>query len=61
MPPVVVTVVGIAWMQAGAWRVNAVKAGGSFSARARSRFRSAPFWAFSFVFQVLLRPGVPFF
>ena len=60
MPPVVVSVVGIAWMQAGAWRVTGVKAGGS-SGVSSVAFPLGAVLALLVVFQVVLRPGVPFF
>jgi hypothetical protein len=60
MPPVVVTLVGIAWMQAGAWRVTGVKAGGS-SGVSSVAFPLGAVLILLVVFQAVLRPGVPFF
>jgi hypothetical protein len=60
MPPVVVTVIGVAWMQAGAWRV--VDASPGVGARAASlAYPLGAVLVLLFVFQVVLRPGVPFF
>lgn len=58
--PVVVTVIGIAWLQAGAWCVSRVtSAGGS-----RGRSIAYPLGALVILlllFQLLLRPGVHFY
>jgi hypothetical protein len=59
MVPVVVTLIGIAWIQAGAWRVSTAKAEGL----------GAPSIAYPLgavvilflVFQFLLRPGIHFY
>jgi hypothetical protein len=60
MPPVVVTVIGIAWMQAGARRITGVETGGNSGVSSVAVPLGAVL-ALLFVFQVLLRPGVPFF
>jgi hypothetical protein len=52
--------VGIAWMQAGAWRVTGVKARGS-SGVSSVAFALSAVLGVLVVFQVVLRPGVPFF
>jgi len=58
--PVVVTVIGIAWLQAGAWRVSAVKTEGG-SAMAPIIYPLGALLILLLVFQLLLRPGVRFF
>jgi len=60
MPPLVVTVIGIAWIQAGAWHVSGAKAGGG-SGTGSVACPLGAVLVLLFVFQVLLRPGVPFF
>jgi hypothetical protein len=58
--PAVVTVIGIAWLQAGAWHVNGVKTQGSSGVGSIA----LPLGALLFlllVFQLLLRPGVRFY
>jgi len=60
MPPVVVTVIGMAWIQAGAWRVVGVRAGGG-SGAVSIAYPLAAVLILLLVFQLLLRPGVPFF
>jgi hypothetical protein len=60
MLPVLVTVIGIAWLQAGAWRVSGVTTGGSPAAGSIT----CPLGALLIlllVFQLLLRPGVRFY
>jgi hypothetical protein len=58
--PVVVTLIGIAWIQAGAWAVEGVKAGEILKSK-------STIYAFSallillLVFQVILRPGIRFY
>jgi hypothetical protein len=60
MVPVVVTIVGIAWLQAGAWRVSEVEAGGGgLGARSVAHALGAVL-ILLLVFQLLLRPGVHF-
>ncbi|MGH8178487.1 MAG: hypothetical protein ACREV5_19700 [Steroidobacter sp.] len=60
MLPVVATVIGIAWIQSGAWRISAVKVGGGSAVGSIARQLGAVLLLL-FVFQVLLRPGVSFF
>ena len=58
--PVAVTIVGLAWMQAGAWRLYGAPAG---DARPVARVRDAAFWLLVVfaVFQLVLRPGIAFY
>jgi hypothetical protein len=58
--PAVVTVIGIAWLQAGAWRVSDVKTEGS-SGVGSIAFPLAALLVLLLVFQLLLRPGVRFY
>jgi hypothetical protein len=60
MVPVVVTVIGIAWLQAGAWRVSGAKAGSSFGAPSVAYALGAVLLLL-LVFQFLLRPGIRFY
>jgi hypothetical protein len=58
-PPVLVTIVGISWIQAGAWRVNA-----TIGTSARVSAFAWPLGAalvLLAIFQLLLRPGVRFY
>ena len=58
--PVVVTLIGIAWLQAGAWAVEAVMASGSLSSKSIAYAFSARLILLG-VFQLLLRPDVHFY
>jgi hypothetical protein len=58
--PVVVTVVGIAWMQAGAWAVEGVQARGASSSKSIAYACSA-LLILLLLFQLVLRPGVRFY
>jgi hypothetical protein len=58
--PVVVTIVGIAWLQAGAWAVSDVKASGTLGSRSIAYAFGALFLLL-LVFQLVLRPGVRFY
>jgi hypothetical protein len=58
--PVVVTVIGIAWMQAGAWAVSQVKASASLSSRSIA-YAFGALLLLLLVFQLILRPGVRFY
>jgi hypothetical protein len=60
MVPVVVTVIGIAWLQAGAWCISGVKTGGGPGAGSIS-YPLGALLALLLVFQLLLRPGVRFY
>ncbi|HWW69361.1 MAG TPA: hypothetical protein VN089_05440 [Duganella sp.] len=58
--PLVVTVIGLAWIQAGAWRarINAHHGGGTAGSIARPL---GAVLCLLLVFQILLRPGVHFY
>jgi hypothetical protein len=58
--PVVVTVIGIAWIQAGAWAVKGVKAGSILSSKSIA-YASSALLILLLVFQFVLRPGVRFY
>jgi hypothetical protein len=58
--PVLVTVIGIAWMQAGAWRVRTAQANGSAS-ELRLAVPMSALVLLLLVFQFVLRPGIGFF
>jgi hypothetical protein len=58
--PVVVTLIGIVWIQAGAWTVGGVKAGGNVYATSIAYAFSA-LLALLLVFQLVLRPGIRFY
>ena len=58
--PVVVTGVGMFWIQSGAWRLRTVKAAGQPVAIPLA-YPMAAAVALLLVFQLLLRPGIPFF
>jgi hypothetical protein len=59
-PPLAVTILGIAWIQAGAWRAADAKPGG-FSA-ARPLFPLLGLLLILLLaFQLVLRPGIPFY
>jgi hypothetical protein len=60
MVPVVVTVIGIVWMQAGAWRIGTVNATGRLGARSIA-YSFAAVVILLLVFQLVLRPGVRFY
>lgn len=58
--PVAVALVGMAWIQAGAWRRYGAPAGDT---RPVTRVREPVFWLLVVftIFQLVLRPGIPFF
>ena len=58
--PVVVTVIGIAWIQAGAWAAVEEKASGTLNSRSIAYAFSA-LLILLLVFQFILRPGVRFY
>jgi hypothetical protein len=58
--PVVVTVIGVAWIQAGAWAVSSVKASGTLGSRSIVYALGAVV-ILLLVFQLVLRPGVRFY
>ena len=55
-PPVADTVMGIAWMQALAWRVRGVKPAGVPAAS--PLYAAAALLALLLLFQLVLRPGI---
>jgi hypothetical protein len=57
--PVVVTIAGLVWMQAGAWRPG--RAAGSSAAAAQLAWPLGAVAGLLMVFQLLLRPGVRFY
>lgn len=60
MVPVVVTVIGVAWLQAGAWRVGGVKS----EVKSPAESIALPLCALLIlflIFQLLLRPGIRFY
>jgi hypothetical protein len=59
--PVVVTVIGIAWIQAGAWAVKDVKANSVLSSKSIAYVLAALLILLLLAFQFLLRPGVRFY
>jgi hypothetical protein len=58
--PVLVSVIGIVWIQAGAWRTRAVQATGD-TGQWRIGIAAGALVLLLLVFQCVLRPGVPFF
>jgi hypothetical protein len=58
--PVVVTMIGIAWIQAGAWAINNVQTSGTLGSKSIAYAFGALFLLL-LVFQLILRPGVRFF
>ena len=58
--PVVVTVVAIAWIQAGAWAVTHVKASGNLGSRSMM-YASSALLILLLIFQFVLRPGIRFY
>jgi hypothetical protein len=60
MVPLIVTLIGVTWIQAGAWRVHAVKPKRSLGAPSIA-YPLAAVLLLLLVFQFLLRPGVRFY
>jgi hypothetical protein len=58
--PAVVTLVGITWMQSGAWRMSAVDAGGRLGERSIA-YSLAAVAILLLLFQLVLQPGVHFY
>jgi hypothetical protein len=58
--PVVVTVIGIAWLQAGAWAVEGVKASATLSSTSIA-YAFGALLILLLVFQLVLRPGIRFY
>ena len=60
MVPVVVTCIGIIWMQCGAWLIRNVSATGDSRNMSVARLAGAVV-VLLLVFQLVLRPGIPFY
>ncbi len=60
MVPVVVTVIGVAWIQAGAWRINGSRPGDG-SAVGSIAWPLGAVLFLLLIFQLLLRPGIRFY
>jgi hypothetical protein len=60
MVPVIVTVIGMVWLQAGAWATTGIKAGGRFSGEPNS-YAIGGLVMLLLIFQFLLRPGIRFY
>jgi hypothetical protein len=58
--PVVVTVIGIAWIQAGAWAVGEVKVSGTLGSKPIA-YASGAVVVLLLLFQLVLRRGVRFY
>jgi hypothetical protein len=58
--PVVVTLIGIAWIQAGAWAVDGAKASGSLKSKSMI-YAFGALLILLLVFQIILRPGIRFY
>jgi hypothetical protein len=58
--PAVVTLVGITWMQSGAWRIRDVNAGGRLGERSIA-YSFAAAVILLLIFQLVLRPGIRFY
>lgn len=58
--PVVVTMVGLAWIQAGAWAVEAVKPGATLASKSIA-YAFGALLVLLLVFQFVLRPGIRFY
>ena len=58
-PPIVVTVIGVAWMQAGAWRLRVARPD-AHTPLASPLYPLGALLALLLVFQLLLRPGIRF-
>lgn len=60
MVPLVVTVVGLVWIQAGAWRIGA-KAGGGDAEAGSIAWPLGAVMCLLLIFQLVLRPGLRFY
>jgi hypothetical protein len=60
MVPVIVTVIGMLWLQAGAWATTGIKASGRFSGEPNS-YAIGGLVMLLLIFQFLLRPGIRFY
>jgi hypothetical protein len=59
-PPIAVTILGLAWIQANAWRAAGARPGGFSAARPVFPLLGA-LLVLLLVFQLVLRPGIPFY
>lgn len=59
VPPIAVTIVGIAWLQANAWRAAGVRPSGLSPLSLRTPLAAVA--VLLLIFQLVLRPGIPFF
>jgi hypothetical protein len=59
-PPIAVTILGLAWIQANAWRAADARPGGFSAARPVFALLGA-LLVLLLVFQLVLRPGIPFY
>jgi hypothetical protein len=59
-PPIAVTILGVAWIQAAAWRETGAKPGRVSAARPIFSLLGA-LLILLLVFQLILRPGIPFY
>ncbi len=58
--PVVVTIIGVAWIQAGAWAVAGVKAQGTLGSKSAA-YACGALLILLLIFQFVLRPGIRFY
>lgn len=58
--PVVVTIIGVAWIQAGAWAVEGVKAQGTLGSKSAA-YACGALLILLLIFQCVLRPGIAFY
>lgn len=58
--PVVVTLIGVAWIQAGAWALEGVKAQGTLGSKSAA-YAFGALLVLLFIFQFVLRPGIRFY
>jgi hypothetical protein len=61
MVPAVVSVIGIAWIQAGAWRTGGVRSGSGGPAAGSIAWPLVAVLFLLLIFQLLLRPGIRFY
>jgi hypothetical protein len=60
MVPVIVTVIGIVWLQAGAWATSGIEASGRLSEESNT-LAMGGLMILLLIFQFLLRPGIRFY
>jgi hypothetical protein len=60
LPPIAVTVIGLSWIQANAWRVTDARPG-RFSTARPLLHALAALLILLLIFQLVLRPGIPFY